>query len=418
MLLRCLIPLFCLTPFIAAEDWTRFRGPNGQGAVENVAVDLQFLQNPPLWKAPLPGIGASSPIIDGNRVYITSAVEEKADDTQAERPVVLHVRCLDISDGNVIWDHTERFTAFKKHRLNTFASTTPVAVGDRLFFSMATPKEYTVAALDKKTGKPLWNRKLGPFVSENGIGCSLMVVDGLVIVPNEQKEKEQAGETCEILALNETTGETVWRLPRTVFQTSSSTACIWNGQLITTSSAHGVSGIDPKTGEERWSVQPMKLRVVSSPAIAGDSLFVANGVGGVGREMFAVRTDGKTATVAYALKKPFVVPYVPTSVAARTSAGIRLFTVGDFGDVNCVDPVSGKTVGTVHLEGTFYGSPIVLGNVMLVVSFEGTLYAVEVADTPTLLGKRELGAPSKGTPAYSEGRLFLRTDSEISAFRL
>jgi len=399
------------------EDWPRFRGPNGQGTVEDAVFDPKILAEPPLWKVALPGIGTSSPIVDGDRVYVTSAVEENVGDP-AKHAVVHHVLCCEAASGKPLWDRKEPSIPFKKHRLNTYASPTPVIDGNRLFYSIATPEKYRVFALDKQTGQPLWERELGPFQSENGIGYSPIVVDGHVIVPNEQKEKEQTGEDCEILALNVETGETVWRLPRKVFQTPASTPCIHHGVLVTTSSAHGVSGIDPKTGNELWSVRPMKLRVISSPALCDDLVFVANGVGGVGREMFAAKIGEGNAEVAYELKKPFVFPYVPTAVVGKTPVGKRLFTVGDFGDVTCLDPGAGKILGTQHIDGVFYGSPIILGNVLLVVSFEGILYALSVADTPELLFRIELGEASKGTPAYANGRLFVRTDSKLLTFRL
>jgi len=410
------LSVLTVLPIDAAENWSRFRGPNGQGTVDDVVFDPKILTEPPLWTAKLPGVGASSPIIDGDRVYITSATEYPG------RNLVDHyVLCHDATSGKSLWDRKEPLIPFKKHRLNTYASTTPVIDGDRLFYSIATPEEYVVFAVDKKTGQPLWTRKLGPFSSENGIGYSLIVVDGLVIVPNEQKEKEQVGEECEILALNAETGETVWRLPRKVLQTPASTPCLHNGILVTTSSAHGVSGIDPKTGTEIWSIRPMTLRVISSPIFCDDLVFVANGVGGVGREMFAAKICDENvaaAEVAYELKKPFVVPYVPTSVIGKTPMGKRLFTIGDFGDVTCLDPGTGNILGTQNIEGVFYGSPIILGNVMLVVSFEGVLYALSVAETPEVLCRVELGEASKATPAYADGRLFVRTDSQLFVFDL
>ena len=399
------------------EDWLRFRGPNGQGTIDNVVFDPAVLSEKPLWCVDLPGIGASSPIIAGNRIYVTSATEKNSGDP-AKHIVVHHVLCFDTASGERLWDREEVSIPFKKHRLNTYATTTPVIDGKRLFYSIASPEAYRVFALDKQTGEPLWMRNLGPFISENGIGYSLTVAGGRLIVPNEQKEKEKAGEECEILALNPETGETVWRLPRKALHTPKSTPCLRNGELITTSSTHGVCGIDPKTGTERWSVRPMTLRVVSSPVLCDDYVFVANGVGGVGREMFAVRIHNETAEVVYELKKPFVCPYVPTSVVGKTSAGKRLFTLGDFGDVSCLDPATGKIVGALHIDGVFYGSPIILGNVLLVVSFEGVLYALSVADMPELLHRVELGEASKGTPAYDKGRLFLRTDSKLFALGL
>ena len=405
------------TAFVGGADWPRFRGPNGQGAVASAVFDPEVLSEPPLWKVKLPGAGASSPIVDRDRVYVTSAVETRAGGP--EKHAIAHlVFCYDTVRGALLWDYRVPSIPFKKHRLNTYASTTPVIDGDRLFFSIATPEEYTVFALDKRTGLALWKRQLGPFSSENGIGSSLTIAAGLVIVPNEQKEKEQAGEDCEILALDPATGETVWRLPRKVLQAPTSTPCVHNGELITTSSAHGVSGIDPKTGTERWSVRPMTLRVVSSPVLCDDLVFVSNGVGGAGREMIAVKIRDENAEVAYERRRDVVVPYVPTSVVGQTAAGKRLFMVGDFGDVVCLDPVTGTIVGTLHLDGVFYGSPIILGNVLLVVSFEGVLYALSVAETPKVLNHIELGQASKGTPAYADGRLFVRTDSGLIAFRL
>jgi outer membrane protein assembly factor BamB len=386
-----------------AEDWARFRGRNGSGACEASGIPITWGETNYLWKVKLPGTGSSSPVVWEDCAYVTSS-----DEADGGR----FVFCFNVADGQEKWKRTFTGRVYPKNALNSFASATPALDRDHIFLVWSDPEEYTITALDRRTGKDVWRRNLGPFKSQHGSGASPIVFQDMLIVPDDQD-----GESS-VIALDCATGKTRWKAPRRSTITAYSTPILYSPpdggpQLILTSNAHGISSLDPLTGKLNWELPVMKTRAVGSPIVAGGLIFAACGEGGIGRQMLAVQPPDNarklSAKVAYPIDGKL--PYVVTPIAL----GNLVFLWTDQGLVACLDAATGKRLWQQQVKGKYYGSPIRVGERLYAISREGLVVVLAAADKFKLLGTTNLGEPSQSTPAICGGVLFLRTDSQLMA---
>ena len=148
-----LIILCCLSTRLLAQEWTRFRGPDGSGASDTAKFPATWTDKDYRWQAKLPGPGHSSPVVWDDRIYVT------ATDDDASQVVC----CLNTVDGTTVW--TKKL-ASKPHHINdfnSFAASTPTVDKDRLYACWATPDAYMLVALDRHTGNEVWRRDFGPL---------------------------------------------------------------------------------------------------------------------------------------------------------------------------------------------------------------------------------------------------------------
>ncbi len=394
----------CSTLAAASErSWPRFRGPNGSGVSEATTIPVRWTDEDYRWRVDLPGIGYSSPVVRGDRLFVTSAREEDA--TQ-------FIRCLRASDGSLIWKREFPSTTHSKHRFNCYASATPAVDQHHVYYVWAAPEKYNVVALDCAEGKEIWRRELGPFVAEHGFGASPIVFDDLVILPNDQD-----GESF-TAALDCATGEIRWRAPRDTEKTAYSTPRIYQPedgppQLIQSSWANGISSLDPRTGTVNWELDVLPHRVVGSPAIAAGLIFSSCGSGGSGKYMVAVRPGNPTnqtqPEVAYEIDGSL--PYVPTPVANEP----LVFLWSDSGIVTCLDAPTGQIRWRERVGGNFFGSPIRVGDRLYCISRDGELVVLAACDQYKLISRIDLGERSNSTPAVAGGVMYLRTVSHLMA---
>mgnify|MGYP000925130982 CR=1 FL=1 len=386
-----------------AQEWPRFRGPNGEGLSPDSSFPVRWTNDDYLWSKELPGIGYSSPVVYGPRLFITSALEEDA--TQI-------VSCLSTTDGTIVWQQRFASTKHERHPFNCFASSTPALDEDGLYFLWANPEQLAVVKLEQATGKEMWRRDLGAFAAEHAVGASPIVYQDLLIVPNDQD-----GDSS-IVALDRATGEIRWQAQRRTEKTAYATPCLYKpetgtAQLILTSWAHGFSGLDPQPRKTLWELPIFKKRVVNSPLVCSGLVIGCSGGGGIGRQMFAVRpgqTDrGIEAEVVYEPKGSL--PYVVTPVAC----GDLLFSWFDKGVVTCLEIASGEKIWQERIGGDYFGSPVCAGGKLYCISREGQVVVLSASRKFEELGRVDLGEPSHSTPAIAGGVMYLRTKSRIMA---
>jgi outer membrane protein assembly factor BamB len=393
----------------AAQQWTRFRGPNGSGTSAAVDLPETWSDDDYNWRVTLPGVGNSSPVVWGDMIYVTSNVEK--DGMQI-------VTCLRTSDGGRVWRKDFKASTYKQHALNLYASSTPTVDEKRLYVTWASTREYIVAAFDRLSVKELWRRDLGPAITRHGFGGSPMLYEGMVIVTKEQCEwgENMSKKESFTVALDCSTGKTRWKAPRRTKETSYSTPCVYrpkNGppQLIFSSLAHGLSSIDPLSGKTNWELDVFEKRSVASPLLVGDMIFASCGSGGGGKRMVAVRAGNPAQNV-----KPHVVydikgslPYVPTCIAHE---GL-LFVWADKGVVTCLDVATGKEHWRERVGGNFFGSPVKAAGRLYCMSRDGVMVVLKAKKTFEPPTRIELGEPSNSTPAISDGKMYLRTRSRL-----
>jgi len=388
----------------APANWPRFLGPNGRAVVQGVTFPATWTDADYVWKGTLKGGGHSSPVVWGNRVFITSGNQKTA---------ARHIQCFKADDGAALWTKTYAGSPCRQNSLNAYAVTTPALDAERLYLSWATPERYVVVALTH-AGEEVWRRDLGPWKSQHGYGGSPMVVGDTVILTNDQLGPSS------IVALDGATGAIRWKTPRpTKDKSAYAVPCLFRSStgsrhLVVISKAAGVAGLDPATGRVLWqAADTMPQRVVSSPTLAGDLVLGTCGTGGRGKHLIAIRppaSDGGKAEVAWTVTKD--APYVPTSIFY--DGWVLLWS--DKGVVSCVEAATGERIWSQRVGGgTYYASPILVGDKVYNTSTTGEMVVLKAGKVFEELGRNDLGEKCQATPAVAGGRMFIRTWSRLMA---
>jgi outer membrane protein assembly factor BamB len=407
-LIAWILPLSCLVGFAwfrpaAGQDWTRFRGPNGSG-IGKADLPARWTDKDITWKASLPGVGHSSPVLWGDRLFLTSGEEATG------KRIVIGLRA---SDGSQRWLREIPGQRHRKHADNSFASATP-AVDDRHVYTYwGTPTETIVLALDHD-GKDVWRADLGPFKGGHGFGASPIVYDDLVIVPNDQDGQSS------LVALDRATGKVRWQVPRKS-RTTYTTPCVFQppgrpAELIFTNYEHGISSINPKTGKPNWESDIFSKghieTSISSPVVAGDLVIGTSGWLGVKKEVIAVRpdrTDAGKPEVVYRIERG--APLVPSPLVKDD----LLFLWNDDGMVTCANAATGEVLWRERVPGSYYGSPVCAGRHLYCISREGDVLVLAAAKRFEQLARIPLGEGSHSTPAIAGGRMYLRSFTQLIA---
>ena len=276
-----------ITSFCTAADWPRFRGPNGAGIAEE-KLPVSWTEKEIAWKADLPGTGHSSPIIVDGRVFVTAA------DPKTGQRFVL---CVSLKDGKTLWKKDSNAKTYRTHARNSMATSTPTADSERVYCLWTTPQAVQVVAYTH-AGEVAWEADLGPYKGNHGAGVSPILVEGVLIVPNEQ---DNGGS---VIGLNAKTGKQLWNLPRKGKNATYSTPCVFEpkgqpAQVLLTNWTLGVTSLDPKTGKENWSVSILDTttqeRAIASPILAGDLVLATSGFVTGKKEFVAMRIGSDSA---------------------------------------------------------------------------------------------------------------------------
>lgn len=384
-----------------AQEWTRFRGPNGSGLSDAKTVPTKWTVADFNWRVALPGVGHSSPVVWGEKVFITSC-DEKAGK--------FYVLCLNADDGGIRWQKEYPLTPHAKHNLNSLASSTPTVDADHVYVCRTESARVTLFALTHD-GKLVWEKDLGPFAANHGSGTSPMLHEGMVVFANEH-----SGESF-LIAVDAKTGDTRWKRPRTSDGGSYSTPCVYQpeqggSQLIFNSEGHGISGLAPDTGKVIWEFEKaFDKRSVSSPYVAGELIIGSCGSGGGGNYVVAVRPGDPARGIkpqrAYEVRRS--APYVPTSICV----GDWLYLWSDGGIVSRVNAITGEVKWQERVGGNFYGSPVCVDGRLFCASTTGEMVVVAVSDKFEVLARNPLGELAHSTPAVSGGRMYIHTSGHL-----
>jgi CubicO group peptidase (beta-lactamase class C family)/outer membrane protein assembly factor BamB len=391
-----LLPL----PAAAAGGWDRFRGPNGSGVAAAASAPVSWTDKDYDWQVRIPGIGHSSPVVWGNRVFVTTG-----DETAGGRRTTL---CLDAADGRTLWTHEFDRTTYTTLRTNSLATSTPAVDADRVYVCWVTPEAYEVLALTHD-GKQVWRTGLGPFPSDQGFAASPVVVGGVVVlsyIPDGPGA---------IVGLDAATGRKRWSLPRKAAATEYGTPCVFtradgSAEVVTVGRATGMTAIDPATGRVNWEFalagEGGRGGAISSPIAAGGLV-----IGSAGGHVVAVRPPAQPGgKPVEAWRIPRAAPIIPTVLAA----GDRVYAWNDSGIVTCAELAGGKVLWRERIGGTFWGSPIAVGGHLYCLSDTGECVVLPAGDAYRPPTRIALGEGTYCTPAVAPGgRLLLRTESRL-----
>ena len=382
-----------------ADNWPRFRGANGTGVAADKGIPARWGAGDILWKVELPGVGHSSPVVWGDRLFLETGGAKGDGRT---------LLCLDANTGKPLWSRAAPGGSATKHPRNSFASSTPATDGRRVYAVFWDGRDVSLLAYDME-GKPLWKRDLGGYRSQHGAGMSPVVYDGRVFVNDDQDG------AAALLAFDAATGKPLWRAERKPFRACYSTPFLrqkpGGGVELIAASTAGITAYDPKSGSENWAYDwtfsGMALRTVGSPVEAAGLIFAASGDGSGARGCIAVEPPAKSADrpkLVWSSEDRGAVPYVPT-VLARDG---RLYAVHDKGNLVCFDARTGEQVWSKNLRCLFTASPVLIDGKVYAPNEQGDVYVFEAGPAYTLLAKNSLGEPVFASPAVANGRLYVR----------
>ena len=398
--------VFC-APSCAQDNWSRFHGPNGTGLAMEADLPSQISEADFLWSVDLAGTGVSSPVVWGERLFVSSTDSATGD---------LKFECLNSKTGEKIWAKSFDSETYKIHSRNSFASSTPAVDQEHVYLSYAHPEQTVVLALTHD-GEEKWKRDFGTWVSSHGFAASLMTYrDKLVFFNSQQAKKLPEGAApgaSTMIALSCKDGSDIWKTPLTPVRCCYGVPGIFTDktgrdQLIGCNTADGFFSLDPETGDKNWSTLPFRMRSVATPLIADGLIIGSNGSGGGGNYLVAIRPDekGLNPEKAYQLQKA---NYVPSPVAVDG----KLFLFTDKGIGRCVDLQSGELHWQERIAKGFSGSPVATRDHVYVVGESGKLYVIAVDSEYKLVSSVSLGEDSRATPAVAGNRLYLRTESRL-----
>jgi outer membrane protein assembly factor BamB len=399
--LCCLLGSICLPLFLpraTGEEWSRFRGPNGSG-VSTHPVPVKWTEKDFNWRVRLAGVGHSSPVLWGDRIFVTSG-----DEKTGERVV----QCLRSSDGRERWSRRFVGTHHRKHSDNSFATATPAVDSRHVYLAWASPKDFLVVALDHD-GREIWRADLGTYRAGHGFGASPVVHKGLVIVPNDQDGPSS------LVALDATTGKVRWKVPRKG-KSSYTTPCVYRSpggatELIFTNWEHGITSINPETGKLNWEADVFDRghveTAIGSPVVAGDLVLGGCGWLGVRQEVVAIRPsergEGQRIKEVYRIARS--APLCTTPLVKDD----LLFLWSDSGMVTCADVRTGKIHWRERVAGSYYSSPVCAGEHIYNISRSGEVVVLAASKRFEMAGRNPAGEGSHATPAVADGRLYVRT---------
>lgn len=394
-----LVSCLALSSAALAQEWTRFRGPNGSG-ISAAPLPERISESNYAWKTSLPGIGHSSPVLWANRLFVTAC--DKASATR----ILLG---LDADSGAILWKREFAGKPFKMNADNAYAASTPAVDEQRVYLAWTAPDSSRLMAFTHD-GKDVWQFELPNFTSQHGCAASPIVFEDLLIFPFDQEGKESF-----VIALDRASGQVRWKTPRTSTSAAASTPCLYQpagqpAQLILTSRSAGMAAYDPRTGKLLWQMADvMDRRVCASPVVAGNLLLSNCGEGPNGRVLVAIQPGAADQPPKLAYKLTTSIPYVPTPLYKAN----RIFHITDTGTVACLDAATGKAIWQERLGAPFYCSPVIAGERLYAVSKKGELFILSATDTYQLFSRHPLGESSFASPAVANNRLYLRTFSQV-----
>ena len=392
-------------------DWPMWRGVNSQGIASEGPLPTRWTATEGMaWSIPVPGEGNSSPVVWGDRIFLTTAIREAG----THRGKLL---CFDRADGHLRWEAEAGVIAGDTHPKNGRASASVATDGQRVVASFGSSGLFCFDV----EGKPIWHVPLGPIHHDWGSASSPVLWRHLVI-----QLCDYDGDSY-LAAFEKSTGNEVWRTPRTsrgcwttpVFvdvqakdaqgdEPASRTEMIVNGTGTDEGSNGHVIAYDPTTGKELWRVGGTTDIVTPTTLVGADLVYSSSGRNG---PTIAIQPGGRgdvtESNVVWKVGRG--APYIPTGVAYRN----RLYFVTDSGVAVCYNAGNGERIWKHRLGDEFTASLVAGDGKIHAVSERGRVYVLAAADEFKLLATNEMNERALATPAISRGELFLRTESHL-----
>ena len=393
--------LACSNSETETYEWTRFRGSDGQGIDTKWSAPVKWESSDFRWEIELPGKGNASPVVWGNTIYVTSADENN----------IGYVFAVDAGNGKIRWEQEFKLTELLMHPDNNLAAATPAVDESQVYIIWYTKEKTELIALSHD-GYMQWKTSFEGIETRHGGGSSLMLTDKNVVFTREQETGSSVKSSW--IAVDKSSGNTAWELEReTVSANSFSTPVLVKNdsqvaQLIFTSWAHGITGVDPETGAILWENPGLiPNRAISSPVYSDGKVIGCYKNGGAVLNV-DLNTNKFADSALYNLPRNLS-PYVPTPIIV----GELLFLFIDNGTVACLHFSTGELLWKERPAGAIYGSPVCVGENIYCMIKDGKVIVIKADDTYQLMGINELGDGSYSTPVMCSSGIVFRTFSRL-----
>ncbi len=398
---------FGQTPTNAATDWPHFRGPGGMGIANANTLPTQWSQDSGVaWKAPLPGAGASTPIVFRDRIYVTaySGFFVPGEDEGSLEQLKRHVIAIRLKDGEPIWNKTFAAKLPEEERIRDhgFAANSVAVDSNRVYAFFG---KSGVLALDH-AGNELWHADVGSKTNGWGTAASPVLYKDRVFI-NASVESES------LVALNAATGKELWR--------ASGIREAWNTPLVVQTESGenelviatqgSIQAFDPQTGKSLWSCQT-DIGWYMVPSVVADKGVIYCLGGRSGTASLAVRAGGKgDVTKSHRLWTS----QKGSNVSSPVYTNGHIYWVSDSRETAyCAVAATGKVVYEQRLNrgGQFYASALLANDKLYYVNREGKTFVVAAKPEFELLSENDLsdGSVFNGSPAVVGNQLLLRSD--------
>ena len=411
----------------ANADWKQWRGPGGQGhAYANLPTTWSETKNV-TWRTPIPGKGWSSPVIEGDQIWLTTAFETPATEAEAKErlkkntggvPVYvlsrvrLHAVCLNKRTGKII--HNIPVLTKEEpqwvHKLNSYASPSPIIESGRVYCQFGA---YGTACVDAKTGKVLWTNKDVWVMHENGPGSTPVLYKNMLIFHMDGSNAQF------VVALDTATGKEKWRTVRSgkmhdnpQLKKSYGTPVletIDGKPTLISPGSNWLYAYDPATGKELWKVEygGLGFSLVPRPVTGHGMIFMSTGY--MRAKLLAVRYQNTA--------KPDIVWSYNRGVSTQPSpllVGNELYFITESGGlVTCLDARTGKSHWVERIGGNYSASPTHANGKIYFHSREGTTTVLAAGKEFKVIGKNKLNGQHMASAAVEGDALILRTDKAL-----
>lgn len=420
------------SPAAFEDNWPQWRGPGGLGIAEGTYPDTWSATENVAWKTEIPGRGHSSPVVWGDRIFLTTSIvgEEipgriapdhlgfdrlpgylHPDSVGVDYAHELRVLAVDAVSGDIVWERTvhEGPVYDNRHRKNTYASATVATDGERVYASFESEGLY---AFDFD-GNLVWSVSFGGMAKAGlGPGTSPILYEDLLILQGDQ----EMGAGSFIAGLDRATGEVVWKADRSNRRSWATPLLVEAGGRteLLASGAESVVSYDPATGSELWRTDGTQSHPIPS-FVAGSGLVFAT-AGSQRKVAMALRpgADHDEDRIAWRYNKGTA--YVPSPIFYDG----YLYLVTDRGIVTCLDDETGAVVyegGRVPVPATFTASPVAFDGKILLTSEDGDTFVLRAGPIHEVIRTNSLDEPVFASPALAGGVIFIRGERHLFAIK-
>ena len=409
-----------------ANDWPQWRGPTADGVSAETGIPIRWGGGENIaWRAPLEGLGTSTPIIWADRIFVTSQLgrggidERGARFANTRRPklhdsgdgtITLVVQAFRLIDGELLWEFAMPAEGWVPpvHRKHNLASPSVVTDGEMVYAWFGNGQ---VAALTVD-GDLAWSRHIGEEYARFdvlwGHGSSPMLYDDTVVLLCDHPPGGY------LLALDRWTGEERWKVDRGPGLRSYSTPFLvttaTRDELIV-NSANRIDAYDPRSAELLWHAGGTVSLAIAMPVYADGVLYTSRGY--ASGPYLAIRTGGRGDVSASHIlwQSPTRAPYISSLLLYD---GL-LYMATELGIVSATDAADGALVWRLRLDGVFTASPVAADGHVYFLGESGETFVIAAGREPTVVARNPIGERSLASPAISNGRIFIRTDDHLVA---